>query len=130
MAKSYDGDGGGEVTEDAGEIQKIDGNGHWIIWGLGQDLVILDKKDGKGTCTLKNFGSIEIRNKKDGDGVLIVEDSKSIQIREVNGSGQTYFRIDGRKVIDTKDGAGNIYFKGAPPIVREKNGPGKVLREG
>jgi len=129
MSRDFDGNGGGELTIQDSEIGKVDGSGTWIIWGLGQDLVIHDKKDGEGSLTLRNFGNVTISNKKDGNGVLIVLDCKSVSIREINGSGHTYLRIAGLKKITMKDGDGNVYFVGAPPIIDRKNGNGNVERE-
>jgi hypothetical protein len=126
----FDGPGGGELSIDYGDIEKVDGTGDWILWGIGQDLVIHDKKDGDGTLTLHNFGTITIMGKKDGNGMLVVEtDNASIIVSQVNGRGKTYFQNSGLKKIGLKDGDGNVYYKGAPPFVGTKNGAGQILRE-
>jgi hypothetical protein len=127
-----DGPGGGELTlADGDRITKCDGTGHWIVWAeKNGPLVILDKKDGDGTLELHDFSDVKITNKKDGNGTLIVHpDCGTFSVREVNGRGQTYLRTAGTKRIDLKDGDGNVYFKGKPPIVGAKNGAGSVIRE-
>jgi hypothetical protein len=125
---NFDGPGGGELSIDYGDICKVDGPGNWILWGIGQDLVIHEKKDGDGSLTLHGFGNVTILGKKDGNGTLVVEnDNKTITIREVNGPGDTYLRNNGLKKISLKDGPGNVYFHGAPPFVDKKNGTGRII---
>jgi hypothetical protein len=127
---TLDGPGGGEQSIDYSDICKVDGGGNWILWGIGQDLVIHDKKDGDGSLTLHNFGKITILGKKDGNGALVVEkDNKEIHINVVNGNGKTYLRNPGLKKISVKDGSGNVYFQGNPPFVGQKNGAGQIVRE-
>lgn len=126
---TYNGPGGGEFTIERGDIRLVDGDGDWIIWGIGQDLEITEKKDGKGSLTLHNFGEIRIKE-KNGPGVLVIEeDNKSVIILKVDGPGGVYLRNNGYKKIVDKNGPGNVYFKGAPPIVVHQDGPGKILRE-
>jgi hypothetical protein len=127
-----DGDGGGELTlADGDRITKCDGRGVWIVWAEnGGDLIILDKKDGDGSLELHGFKSVNIRNKKDGNGTLIVsEDCGTFSVHEINGGGTTVLRNAGSKRIDHKDGNGNLFFRGQPPIISTKNGSGQVKRE-
>jgi hypothetical protein len=127
---SFDGPGGGKLSIDYGDIGKVDGPGNWILWGIGQDLVIHDKKDGDGGLTLHGFRNITILGKKDGNGTLVVEnDNQSITIREVNGPGKTYLKNKGLKKISLKDGPGDVYFQGAPPFVGTMNGTGQIREE-
>jgi hypothetical protein len=130
---TLDGPGGSEITIANGDrITKCDGPGNWIVWSEndGQELIILDKKDGVGSLELHGFGSITIQNKKDGPGSLIVDaDCGSFSVREINGPGQTYLRNSGSKSVGTKDGNGNIYFTGRPPFLGSTNGNGRVIRE-
>jgi hypothetical protein len=127
-----DGNGGGELTlADGDNISKCDGSAHWIVWSeQGGDLTILDKKDGEGVLELHGFRSVTISGKKDGNGTLLVhEDCGAFQVNEINGRGQTFLRNTGLKRVRLKDGDGNVYFKGQPPIVGTKNGAGSVRRE-
>lgn len=126
---TYNGPGGGEFTIERGDIKLVDGDGDWIIWGIGQDLTIIEKKDGKGSLTLHNFGKITI-NEKNGPGSLVIQDdNKSVVIKKVDGAGAIYLRNSGYKKIVDKNGPGNIYFRVVPPIIDRKDGEGKILRE-
>ena len=129
MAETIDGAGNTDQEITATELQKIDGKGDHVVRGVGQDLTILDKRDGEGTTTLRGFRNVTIVGKKDGDGGLIVANCASITIALVNGKGQTYLRIDGPKHIGRKDGDGNVYFTGTAPQVDSKDGAGNVIRE-
>jgi hypothetical protein len=128
-----DGPGGGELTlPDGDRITKCDGGGHWIVWAdkdAGQELIILDKKDGDGSLEVHGFSTVTIQGKKDGNGTLIVDaDCGTFAIHEINGPGQTYLRNPGSKRWDIKDGDGNVYFAGKPPS-GNVNGKGRVIRE-
>lgn len=126
------GGGDDEFTIEETELKLIDGPGNRIIWGVGQDLVITEKKDGDGSTTLRNFGKITIKE-KNGAGRLIIEaDCKEVEIADINGPGNVYLRNTGKKKIGKKDGGGDIYFLNSPPIVdlsKIKNGPGSIKRE-
>jgi hypothetical protein len=127
---SFNDIGGGDVGFDQTDICEVNGPANWTITGLGQDLVIHDRVDGGGgTLTLHGFGNITIKE-KNGNRTLVVEsDNKSVTIETVNGVGQTYLRNPGFKKIQSKNGTGNVYFKGFPPIVEAQNGTGTVKRE-
>lgn len=129
--RNFDGEGGGKFTIEDTDIGKVDGPGNWVLFGVGQDLTIHEKKDGTGNLTLKGFGKIKIVQKKDGDGKLIIEeDNGAVSIKEVNGNGNVYLRNKELNRIDKKDGRGAVYWKHRPPIIGEKNGPGIVDEEG
>lgn len=123
----YNNSVGGELTCDGNSINEINGQGTWIIWGVGQDVTI-QLKNGEGSLTLRNFKNITIVE-KNGKGNLIVEDdNESVKINKMDGEGSAYLRVKGTKRIGEKNGSGNIYFKGATPIIGNiKNG--KVVRE-
>jgi hypothetical protein len=129
---NYNGPGGGDFTiSDSDQIGEVNGPADWHIFADtdGRDLTIANQKDGDGSLTLTGFGAITIANQKNGAGNLIVEDSKSIDINHVDGPGSVYLRFPGRKVIHWKNGGGNIYYTGKPPIVQNMDGPGKVIKE-
>ena len=84
---------------------------------------------GKRSLTLRGFGTITIKE-KNGEGSLIIEDDNgSVVISELNGPGHVYLRNKGAQKITTKDGLGDILFKGAPPIIGTKNSSGVSKRE-
>lgn len=126
---TFNGPGGGELTIERADIKLVDGDGDWIIWGIGQDLTIIEKKDGKGSLTLHNFRKITIKEKNGPGSLVIQDDNKSIVIEKVDGPGAVYLRNRGYKKIVDKNGPGNVYFRAVPPIIGHQDGEGKILRE-
>jgi hypothetical protein len=127
---SFNGASGGVIGFEKNEICEVNGDADWTIIGLGQDLVIRDRVDGgHGTLTLNKFGNITIQEKNGGRTLVVESDVASVTINKVDGTGETHLRNSGFKRIVSKNGAGNVFFRGDVVFVDSANGTGKVLAE-
>ncbi len=117
-----------EVTTESHRIKLIEGEGDWIIWGAEQD-VDIKEINCPGTVVLRNFGKVTIANKI-GVGCLIVcDDIKSIDIIKIDGPGAVTLRTRGYKKLHKMNGDGNVYFRGAPPVLAHRvEGAGRIIR--
>jgi hypothetical protein len=126
----YNGAGGSstEVTTESHRIKLVDGEGDWVIWGVEQD-VDIKEINGPGNLVLRNFGKVTITQKNGGGALTVCDDIKSIEIIKIDGPGTTFLRTRGYKKIHRKNGDGNVFFRGAPPVLAHKiDGGGRVIR--
>jgi hypothetical protein len=117
-----------EVTTKSHRIKLVDGEGDWVIWGVGQTVEIQEKK-GPGSLILRHFGKVTIKLKDGGGSLTVCDDIASIEIMKIDGPGSTFLRNRGTKKIHSKNGEGDVYFRGAPPIlVHKMDGTGRITR--
>jgi hypothetical protein len=117
-----------EVTTESHRIKLVEGEGDWIIWGVEQDVEIKELS-GPGNVVLRNFGKVTIKLKSGVGSLTVCDDIKSIEIIKIDGPGTVSLRTRGYKRIHNKNGDGNVYFRGAPPVLLHKfEGAGRIIR--
>eukprot|EP01031_Cornospumella_fuschlensis_P026309 gene26309-31782_t len=118
---SIDGMNDEQIEFHGTDLDKIDGGGNKIIRAAnGQDLIIHNKIDGRGTHKLIGFGFIDVRGKIDGEGDRWFIDCGRLSVTERKDGMGNLFLVNTPCMLHKKAGAGNIVWCGVAPSVESK----------
>ncbi|RYH28581.1 hypothetical protein EON65_11710, partial [archaeon] len=133
MHPTIDGMNDEQIEFHGTDLDKIDGGGNKTIRAAnGQDLIIHNKIDGRGTHRLIGFGFVDVRGKVDGEGDRWFIDCGRLSVAERKDGMGNLFLVNTPCMLHKKAGAGNIVWCGAAPTVESKGitQMGEVIEDG